>query len=107
MGMALLHYSPHLAKRLIGAAMISHERQVRYDKSMPCPAGYSPGVVNHVIHRNRYRRVIAQHHIAKRISDKNDIDPCLLRQTSRRIIIGGDHRDRDVILFHFFHFNDV
>ncbi|MNN18830.1 hypothetical protein D3C81_1320490 [compost metagenome] len=55
MGMAFLHNSSDILKRLVYAAMISHEWHIRHNKCMLSSSLNRPGVIYHIINSYRNR----------------------------------------------------
>ena len=53
------------------------------------PPGYGPGVIDHVIHRDRHGRVVALDHHAERIAGQHNIDPGFIEQLGEAGIVGG------------------
>lgn len=105
--MPFLHQAADVLQRLFNAAVIRHKRHIRHDKRMLRPPSHRAAVMDHIVQRHRNRRIVTQHHIAERIADEQHIRAGLFRQLRRRIIVGGNHRNRRTVLLHFFQFHDV
>ncbi len=52
------------------------------------------GVVDHLGHRHADRGLVAEHDLADRVADEQQRDPGLVEQLRRRVVVGGQHRDR-------------
>ena len=55
--------------------------------------------MDHILHCHRKRILISENHIAKGITNKNTVDPCLILQLCRGVIVCGKHCDLDSVLF--------
>ncbi|MNV98508.1 hypothetical protein D3C71_1937680 [compost metagenome] len=84
--------------------MVGQKRHVRYHKGGFGAPGNSFGMMDHIVKGNRYRGIIAQHHISQGVSDQNAVHSRFLSQLSRGIVIGCQESDWYPILFHFTQF---
>src|SRR5439155_23898629 len=68
-------------------------RHVTDKKGATRPAPDRPQVVKHFIHRDRERRIVSQHHLGERVPDQNHVDPGLVHQPRRGVVVRGQTGD--------------
>ena len=57
------------------------------------PRAAAPGEDEHVLHRRRDGRVVAEHGHGRRVADEDDVDAGRVREPPARVVVGGDHDD--------------
>ena len=96
----LLHDPGGVAHRALPAGLVGAERHVDHDVRALCAAHYRRSVVDHVLHRHRQGRVVAEDDHPERVADKDDRDAGLVGEARRRVVVGRDHRDRLALAVH-------
>ena len=50
-------------------------------------------VVEHLVHRDAHRRLVAEHHLPERVADEDHRDARLVDDARGRVVVRGEHRD--------------
>ncbi|MNP35988.1 hypothetical protein D3C76_1293440 [compost metagenome] len=107
MRMTFLHQTTNTLQRFIHAAVVGHERHIRYDECTSCTPHNGAGMIYHIVYCHRQGGIITQYDIAERIPDQNHVNACFFRKQSRGIIVSRNHAERHAILLVFFHFHNI
>ena len=54
---------------------------------------HGTAVMDHLVERDRDRRIMAEHDLAQRIADKDDVDPARVDQTGEEVVVCGKRDD--------------
>ena len=64
------------------------------DERAACATGHGPRQHEHLLHRGRDGRVVAEHRHRGRVADEHEVGPRLVRETAGRRVVRRDHHDR-------------
>ena len=76
------------------------ERHVRDDERPPRAARHCPSQHDHLVHRHRHGRGVAEHGHRRRVANEHDVHAGLVGQPAARGVVGGDHHDPLAALLH-------
>ena len=91
---ALFQQATGVADCLSTVSLVGEERQVADEIRVLRPAPHGFAVVDHLVHGDRHRGIVAQHDHAQRITDQDRIQPRPVRGQRAGIVVGRDHGDR-------------
>ena len=97
---ALLDHPDRARDRLLVRDLVGAERQVADDERPPRRAGDRARQEDHLVERDRQRRLVAEHHHRGRVADEDQLDARLVRDPGCGCVVGGDHHDLVVTLLH-------
>ena len=87
-------------KSIGGARLVRPERHVADQEGPGRTARNGGRVADHVVHRHRYGRRIAEDDHAERIADEDDVDAGLCDEARERRVVCRHHRDALAVAFH-------
>ena len=94
----------HEAHRVLDGVLVGHlvraERHVGDDERPPRTARHRAREHEHLVHRGRHGRVVAEHGHRRRVAHEDDVDAGLVGQPAARGVVGGDHHDRVAARLH-------
>ena len=76
------------------------ERHVRDDERPPRAARHRPRQHDHLVHRRRHGRGVAEHRHRRRVAHEHDVHAGLVGQPAARRVVRGHHHDPLAALLH-------
>ena len=89
------HEPAGVADRRLDAGLVAHVGHVAHDPRVGRAASHGRRVADHVVHRHRQRGVVAEHRHAQAVADEDHVDPGLVLEVGRRVVVAGQPGDRD------------
>ena len=74
-----------VAKRVLGAGLVAHERHVGHDSERVAPRATAAVCTHHVVHGDRQRGVVAEHGHAEGVAHEDRVDAGRVDQPRRRV----------------------
>ena len=93
-GARLLDEADRVVHRLLVGHLERAERHVRHHERAPRPARDRAGEDEHLLHRRRHGRVVAEHGHRRRVADEDQVGAGGVCEPAGRGVVGGHHRDR-------------
>jgi hypothetical protein len=88
---SLFEEPPGVADPVLDGGVIGHERHVAHDQGVRRAAGHRPGVVQHLLHRDRQRRGVPQDVLGQRVADQDDGHAGLVEDLGGGEVVRGEH----------------
>ena len=93
----LLEEPPGGAQGVLVAHLVRHERQVGDHERAPAGARDGGGQHQHLVHRGRHGRAVAEHGHRARVAHEHEVHAGALRDAPGRIVVGGHHHERAAV----------
>ena len=93
-GARLLDEADRVAHRVLVRDLERPERHVRDDERPARAARHGAREDQHLLHRRRDRRLVAEHGHRGRVADENEVCPCLVGEPATGRVVRRHHHDR-------------
>ena len=97
---ALLHQPAGVRDAVLDRRLVGHERHVADDVRAPRRACDRAAVIDHLVERDRQRRLVTLHDHAERVADQQHVDAGFVEQPRERGVVRGEHGDLLAALLH-------
>jgi len=98
---AFFHKARGVADRSFGVDLIGPVGHVGDQQRVLHPAPHRLHVMQHLVHRDRERVLVAQHGLSQRIAHQHHVDASLIHQTRGGVVVSGKASDGFVAEFLF------
>src|SRR6266545_4358477 len=91
MGPTLLEEPAGVTDALLQGRLIREERHVAHDQGVLGPAGHRAGVVEHLLHGDGQRVLVAKDVVGQRVTHQQGWHPCFIENPGGGVVVGGEH----------------
>ena len=93
LGAAFFHKAGSVVNRLVGVDLIRAIRHVGNQQSVLDAAAHGFDVMQHLVHGDRQRVLVAQHGHGQRVADQSNVDAGLVDQARGGVVVSGQAGD--------------